>query len=288
MYITTVILASLLAFSSPLLGKELTWYTLPIVGLAELKDGKPADGAIFAIQKLIESELPRLEHRYLASAANRVIYEMSRGTPLCTTIASKFAERDHVGYFVPFLPLPPMHLIVRPETRDHLPLTNGAVSFEQLVKTDGLRGVITPARIYPADLTGFISQAKKNGKITSISSNSLGTNLLTMVGYRRFDYTLEYQVVISRINQSSNASGKLISIPIVEHTHLGSAGFYCTRNSWGKDIARQLDSAVRRLSINPERLMDIYRNTTDDVSIMRFEPQIRAYLKARADTETNF
>ncbi|MBD9427630.1 hypothetical protein IB232_20020 [Pseudomonas sp. PDM15] len=283
---TIIILSSLIAISTPSFAEELTWYTLPIVGLAELKDGKPSDGAIYAVQKLVESELPQLEHRYIVSVPNRVIHEMSSGTPLCTTIGVKHPDRDEVGYFVPFVPALPMHLVVRPEIQDRLPLTNGVVSFEKLIQTEGLQGVITPARTYSADLSELILLAKKEKKIASISSNSMGGNLLSMISYGRYDYTLEYPIVVSRTNESQSSSAKLISIPIAEGIHMGHAGFYCTRSSWGKNMALQLDSAIRRMATHPDQLIDLYRSTNDEEMVSRFEPQIRAYLLERAKTAT--
>lgn len=284
----SLIFATLLALSNPVIGEQLTWYTLPLAGLIELKDGKPSDGAVLAIQNLIEAELRQFKHQYVASAANRIIYEMSNGSPLCTTVGPQISERDHVGYFVPFLPILPLHLAVRPETRKHLPLKNGAVSFEQLIHTEELRGVITPTRIYPADLSSLIHEAKRDGRISSINSNSLGANLLTMVSYKRFDYTIEHPIVISTVNKSREKPAKLIGIPIAEVTHIGTAGFYCTRNSWGKNIAQKLDLAARKAASNPEKIIDIYRNANDEATILHFESQIRAFLKERAETETEF
>lgn len=288
MYKKIIALAGLLAFSFTATGEQLSWYVLPIAGLAELKDGKPADGAVFNVQQLLESELPNLEHRYVASAANRVIHEMAIGTPLCTTLGPQIAERDQVGYFVPALPILPLHLAVRPEARENLPLVNGAVSFEQLIHRKDLRGVITPTRIYPTDLSNLISQAQNNGRILSIRSNSLGANLLTMVSYKRFDYTLEYPIVISKGNQSKETPFELIGVPIAEITHVGTSGFYCTRNSWGKDIARQLDSAIRKVASTPEPIIKMYRENNDQATFTHFEEQIRAFLKKRAETETKF
>jgi uncharacterized protein (TIGR02285 family) len=288
MHRQSIILAALLALSSPAIGKQLTWYTLPLAGLIELKDGKPSDGAVLAIQNLIEAELSEFKHQYIVSAANRIVYEMSNGSPFCTTVGPQISERDHVGYFVPFLPILPLHLVVRPETRRHLPLKNGVVSFEQLIHSQKLRGVITPTRIYPADLSSLIHEAARDGRISSISSNSLGANLLAMVSYKRFDYTIDYPIVISSVNKSRENPAKLVSIPIAEVTHIGTAGFYCTRNSWGRNIAQKLDLAVRNVASKPEQIIDIYRNANDDATILHYESQIRAFLKERAETETQF
>lgn len=285
---TITILSALLSLSTPALGDELTWYTLPLTGLVELKDGKPSDDAIYAVQKLVEAELPQFEHRYIVSTSNRVVHEMSTGAPMCTTIGVKHPNRDAVGYFVPFIPALPMLLVVRPETLERLPLKNGSVSFEELIQTEGLKGVVTPARTYPLDLADLISSAKSKGRIISINSNSLGGNLLSMISYGRYDYTLEYPIIVSRINDALPISAKLISIPIAEGIHMGHAGFYCTRSSWGKAMAQQVDSAIRRVVANPDQLIDLYRSTNAPEMVDRFEPQIRAYLLHRAETASEF
>lgn len=283
-----VVISSLLAISTPCFGEELTWYTLPLAGLAELKDGKPSGGAIYAVQKLVEAELSHLEHRYIVSVSNRVVHEMSTGAPLCTTIGVEHPDRDAVGYFVPLIPALPLHLVVRPETRRRLPLTNGAVHFEKLIQTEELKGVVTPARTYPSDLVDLINYAKKNNKIVSVNSNSLGGNLLSMISYGRFDYALDYPIVVKRTNELQLSPYKLISIPIVEGIHMGHAGFYCTRNKWGKSMAQQLDSVVRNLATRPDQLLALYRSTNDKEILNRFEPQILAYLLERSETPSEF
>jgi hypothetical protein len=109
-----------------------------------------------------------------------------------------------------------------------------------------------------------------------------------MVSYKRFDYTIDYPIVISSVNKSRENPAKLVSIPIAEVTHIGTAGFYCTRNSWGRNIAQKLDLAVRNVASKPEQIIDIYRNANDDATILHYESQIRAFLKERAETETQF
>ena len=280
------LLALVLAF--PAVGQELIWNTLSLAGVAELKDGKPAEGFVFAAQKLLEQATPELNHRYIISSPNRLTHEMASGVPRCSTLTVRHPERDRAGYFVPYLPALPMQLVVRAEMRDQLPIEHGLLSLERLLERRDLQGAIVTTRGYPPDLHALLNRGLVEGRIRAINSNSSGSNLLSMVSYKRLDYSLEFGIVLKRYAEATALPHPLLTLPIAESTHLSPAGLYCTQNPWGKAMALRLDQAVRQIVASPEQLIPLYRTTFDTQALDDFEPQLRAYLESRARTPTEF
>lgn len=287
MFRTLTCLGLLLFQALPLAAEEIHWQTLPLVGVAELKDGKPADGVVFAVQRFIEQALPDYQHRYSASAPRRLYHDLEAGQARCSTILLQDELLDRVGYFVPFLPTLPMQLIVRSGMQEKLPLEQGAVSLSRLMQTR-LKGAVVISRGYPVDLRPLLEQGVAQGLIQSMSSNSSGENLLAMISLGRLDYTLEFPIVIKRYAQDSNLPGRLQGIPILENKALTAAGFYCARTPWGRGIAERLDQVVRAITASPEQLMPLYQTTNDPATLAYYEPDIRAWLEQRATTQTHF
>lgn len=266
--------------------EELIWDTLPLVGVAELSNGKPADGVVYLAQQHVEKALPEFEHRYVVSAPNRVTREMASGVPRCSTLTVRHPERDRVGYFIAFLPTLPMQLIIRAEQRTTLSLQGGTISLQSVLRSSHLKGAISTTRGYPPDLQQLIEGGLNAGHITAINSNSSGSNLLSMVSHRRLDYTLEFPIVVKRFSETTPLPSELLGIPITENTHLSPAGIYCTRSPWGKAMALRLDKVIRQIAANADQLLPLYRATTDASTFEYFEPQIRTWLKQRSQTRT--
>lgn len=274
----------LAVLATPLGAEEIHWQTLPLIGVAELKDGKPADGVVFAVQQVIERFLPDYTHRYSISAPKRLLHDLQAGYPRCTTILLQGHELGRASYFVPFLPALPMQLVVRADAYTSLPLQEGGeVSLEQILNSR-LKGAITASRGYPNDLQPLLSKAVVAARLQSINSNSNGANLLSMIQVGRLDYTIELPIVIKRFSDTTPQPEQLIGVPISEDNKLATTGFYCARTEWGKTVARRLDQAIRELASTPEKLMPLYLNAYDSASVERFEPHIRAWLAQRALT----
>lgn len=276
-----------LTLALPLAAEEIHWQTLPLVGVAELKDGKPAEGVVYAVQHFVEQALPEYQHRYSASAPRRLHHDLQAGLARCSTLLLQDAELDRVGYFVPFLPALPMQLVVRADLQESLPMEQGAVSLSRLMHQTRLRGAITASRGYPVELRALLAQGVAQGSIQSMDSNSSGQNLLSMISLGRLDYTLEFPVVIKRYVQTSNLPS-LRGIPIAENRSLSTAGFYCARTPWGRRIAERLDQAVRAITASPEPLMPLYQANNDPVTLEYFKAQLRTWLEQRSRTPTAF
>lgn len=279
-------LALSLAILTPTQGEELIWSTLPLVGAADLKDGKLGEGVVYELQRLIEQALPEFEHSYVISNPKRLIHEMQSGTQRCSTILPWNAELVRAGYFVPYIPTLPLQLIVRADTAEDIPIENGRVSLEKLVQSPRLRGGIVDGRGYPTELQPYIDQGLANQHITAINSQSSGANLLSMISYGRLDYNLEYPAVVKSHSGTASLPHPLRGIPIIENIQMSPAGLYCPRNFWGKSMASRLDNAVRQIVTDPEQLLPMYIKTVDEQLYDFYEPQLRTYLEERAKNPT--
>ncbi len=285
---TLTYLGFYLGLTSPVLGEELIWSTLPLVGAAELKDGKPANGVVYEAQHLLEQNLPELQHRYVISTPSRLLHEMKSGVPRCSTLLLRNPELDSVAYFVPYLPILPIQLVVRSDMLGKLPIEEGRVSFEQLLQHSEWRGALVEKRGYPSELQPLLDLGLAKGSITTINSPSSGSNLLSMISYGRLDYSLEYPVVVQHFSETTALRKPLTTVLIAENIQMSSAGLYCTRTAWGKGAATQLDQAIRNIISNPEQLLPMYRKTVELKIFDYYESQLRAYLASRARPPTEF
>lgn len=268
--------------------EELIWSTQPMAGVAELKNGKPIDGVLFAAQQLLEEQLPDLIHRYEVSAPNRLLREMADGRPVCATLRLQHPERDEVGYFIPYLPTQPMHLLTRKSLLGAFPLDNGQVSLAKLVESRELKGIIATNRGYPTELSGVLDKGRQNGSIQAIHSSSSAGNLIAMVSHERADYTLEYPAVSQNIRQTSNLAHGLVSLPLLENHEWSPAGLYCTRSPWGKQMALRLNLAIQAIMRQPDRVLALYQPFLVPSTRETDEQWLRAYFKSRSEQVPTF
>jgi uncharacterized protein (TIGR02285 family) len=264
---------------------ELVWETLPIAGVAELKNGKPADGLIHASQLLIEEQIPELQHRYEVSTLKRLELNMARGKHRCSTATLRHPGRDAVGYFVPFLPTQPMQLVTRRDLLKTLPMLDGQVVFSDLIRMEKLKGLIVSSRGYPDELKGLLTQGVQSDALKVLSSASSGANVVSMIQHRRADYTLEFPIVLQKILTLNDAEGSLLSLPILENQTLTVSGIYCSKTAWGKDMAKRIDQAIQRAVGDTERVMRLYQPLRLDAKL---DNKVRAYLKSRAQQASSF
>lgn len=280
--VTSILMALQLSHAA---ATELVWETMPLAGVAELKNGKPADGIIYAAQMLLEEQMPEFSHQYEVSAPKRLVLNMARGKRSCSTSTLRHPDRDAVGYFIPFLPTQPMQLVVRRELLEKLPLLDGQVVLTDLIKTEGLKGIIVGSRGYPSELTELLSKGTQNQSLDVISSTSSGANVIGMIQRRRADYTLEFPIVFNSLLALNEAEGRLLGLPIRENQALSESGVYCSRTVWGKSMAKRIDQAVRHAIVDTDKIMKLYGRFQQGSD---FEDQIKAYLTKRAQQETLF
>ncbi|MEX6504425.1 hypothetical protein [Pseudomonas zhanjiangensis] len=241
---------------------------------------EPGEGFVLDAQRLLERELPELTHQHRASSVRRLERELASGSPICSMTMLRRRERDDVGYFIEYLPVPPMELVIRLESLPESAIENGKISLLKLLDLP-LRGGISPTRAYPLELQDLIKAGVTKGSIEILGSPSLNVNLMAMISHRRLDYTFEFPVITEQYSRIAPLSEPLVSLPMAESQTLITAGLYCPRTAWGRTMAARIDAAARRLAQAPDILLTLYSVSQRAI----YEQQLRDYFRARATVQ---
>jgi uncharacterized protein (TIGR02285 family) len=271
-----------LPLATPALAKELVWGVVPLPGAFNVRDGELIDGVLLESLQLLEARLPTLQMRYEILPMARIEQRMFEFDRICSSGQLQSADRDRLGYFVPYLLSPPMHVLVRRQTLQQLLIEDGQVSLDWLFANPHLRGALARTRVYPPDIRQRLQQAQAQGLLQSLGGSSAGENLLLMVSHRRLDYIFEYPVIYSEVVRHFSLSEPLVSVPLKESSQMVPLGIYCPRTPWGEAMARRLDQAVREVSAEPEQLLSIFQRWLPPEVFGHYHEQLLAHLHERA------
>lgn len=279
-----LLLALLMGLAGSVRAAEpLTWFLLPIPGAVNInQQGAPDDGMAIELLRALEPGLHRrgVPVRYELGNVPRMQLLLEKGRPLCAAVTLRSAERDRLAFFVPLLALPPMQLVVRAKDQRRLPLENGQVAWQALLSS-GLKGAIRSQRVYPETIRMNIQQALSEGRLQTVSLPGSTDKHLLMLSYGRFDFTLEYPLMVSQVMRGGQLKEPLALFPLQQVEQLGVIGTYCTRGPWGEQMARHIDSSLRELQ--PQESLDaLYRRWLPPDSYQAYEAPIREFLQDRA------
>lgn len=277
-----LMLLACLALPGPVQAQPLVWGIVPLPGAFNVRDGELVDGVLFEAMQLLEAQLPDLQMAYEILPMTRMEQRMQALDPICGSGQLQTQERDRLGYFVPLVVSPPMHVLVRRQTLDQLLIEQGQVSLDWLFANPYLRGALANTRVYPADIRPRLLAAQSQGLLPSMGGSLAGENLLLMVSHRRLDYVFEYPVIYTEVQRHFSLSEPLVSVPLKESAALVPLGIYCPRTAWGADMARRIDQAVRQVAGQPEPIMSIYQRWLPAEVFAHYRPQFLAYLQRRS------
>jgi uncharacterized protein (TIGR02285 family) len=171
-----------------------------------------------------------------------------------------------------------MEIVIREVDRSEFPIEGGRVVIEHLHQHAGLQGGVSPTRGYPQKLTEFIRLGLQHGSIISVSGSASGGNLLSMVSYKRLDYTFEFPLVTQAMSQTMRMPNALLSLPVAELRELVPTGIYCPRTPWGKAMALRIDRAIKQLVGQPATLLELYSSAAR----LEYAAELKAYFYSRS------
>ncbi|MEX6502590.1 hypothetical protein [Pseudomonas zhanjiangensis] len=263
--------------------ESLTWGLLPIPGGVLLKEGEPHSGILLESLQLLEPDLPGLDIHYELFNVPRLQQALAAGRELCSNGSLPLAERDRLGYFVPYLMSPPMELVVRADTVARLPWRGERLYLSDLLASEQLRGGLARRRTYPEAVRAALAKAQDAGNLERFGGGIAGggENLLFMVSHGRIDFTLEYPPVVMAINRDELILEPLRSIGLADNTELQLSGIYCTRSAWGLAMARRLDRAVRRQMAEPRALLALYQRYLPAETFATYRTPLLDYFRRR-------
>jgi uncharacterized protein (TIGR02285 family) len=241
--------ATLAGAQAPEAQKQITWMMLdwpPLTILrGETAPGSPAQlGAGVADRKLAEliARLPQYRHGFQLSSRPRVWEAMRDGQNVCDVLALKTPDREALAYFTPFMLVPPLSLVVRADLKQRITQGAGTVSLTALMKKSEFAGAIEVSRSYGPELGPLLTDAV--GTLNRVSGPRNGF-MVQLLAVGRYDYTLEYPMVVEYMRQQQMLSQALEVVPLKEAQSWAVSYVACTRNAWGKAVIQDIDAAIR-------------------------------------------
>jgi uncharacterized protein (TIGR02285 family) len=266
---------------------HITWLVVDWPPYMILKNGaapKTAEdlgqGVIDQSMAAVIRQMPGYTHEFELLSLQRIWKHFEEGNSFCYAAAYKTPEREKWAYFLPSIPVQPMGVVV-PRHRKWFPTDEtGSVSLAALLRTQSLKGRLEATRSYGPVVDQLLSQ----------SPNVLPRDLVAKMGsllrplaHGRFDYTLEYPIVVEYALQQAPFKDELEVLGLSEASEMPTAYIACTRNPWGKQVTLDVDNAIRKASASKE-IRKIYDPWLPKATRKKFSPSINEFFDRRMHT----
>ncbi len=247
-------------------------------------EGRPTDGFVDTLLKMIFVEMPESEHRLQVTPIARTWASLSEGLPMCFTAAVITPERERIAYATPLLLIPPQQLVVRESVVSGIPRNaQGEVLPATLFDRADLRGLVTPQRSYSVLLDTLLARRGPQSGVREASVTPGGSNILQMLSLGRADYTIEFEqrLTYQLPRQPTLQRGeKLLVLPIAGMQPV-QVGIACPHTEWGRAMILRIDAIVARVSQRPEYQKALNRWLSPD-AVKRFRKAQDEFFRMRA------
>lgn len=190
----------------------------------------------------IIARMPQYRHSFQLMNRQRILGAMQGGQPVCDPSTLKTAEREQWAVFTPAMPIPPVSLVLRAQSK--AAITRGApmVSLDELALRKEVSGRFEAKRSYGTALDQILLREGDNLSAEVVSRPG---QLTSLVAKGRYDYTLEYPMVVEYLQQQEPSSTPLDTVPLKEAQQWTVNFVGCTRGAWGDAVIRDVDAAIR-------------------------------------------
>lgn len=209
----------------------------------DLSPGSEVDGKIEKLKSILQRNLSGYSFVDIQSDVPKTLELMKQNRNICTGSALKTPEREKWAYFTALTFMAPHKYVVVTSNEKLLP-RGDTVSFKDLISRKDLKGVLIHDRSYGPFIDSLIHDSPKN--ITLLNPSGGYLPLLKMVQKGRFDFTIEYEVVVQSYNERNRPLKPVPSQPLKEMSQSAVVWIACTKNKWGKDIVSKIDGVLQK------------------------------------------
>ncbi len=220
-------------------------------------NGRPTNGVLDVLWKLIVQRSPEVQHQYVVAPTARALTGLAEGREACVMGLVLTAERERIAYFSETHFGPPLQLITRSEVIRRLPRNAaGEVLPGTLFDRQDLHGLLVRNRSYSPHLDALLNQRGNNSAVAYVNNAEGGANVFKMIALKRADYTLDYDFTLAyQLQRESaffqNKRQTLVAVPVAGSLSFAS-GIACPRTPWGRQAILKIDSIVAGLATNKE------------------------------------
>ncbi len=197
----------------------------------------------------LQARWPEVRHTVIQANARRSWQMVGSGEHACQVSSVRTPEREKLAFFTDTLIGPPQQLIVRRDKAALLPRNAaGEVELARLLTDERLRGALVDGRSYGDLIDAQLEKLppQHNAQLVRYASSDFGSRILPMLGRDRADYTIGYDVSLSRPAPDGGPlpSVGLMSVPIAGASASVRAGVACPRNAWGLAAIQHIDKLL--------------------------------------------
>ncbi len=197
---------------------------------------------------LLQKQLTKYQHEDIDVNAPKLVELWQQGRDVCGSNMLYNGERAKYGYFTPLWVYPPLHVIVKEESLEAFTKGEKPISVFELIKNSHFKGILIKGRSYGPPVDDIIAGLSKKDFVSLISPVGNWQDYLNMIPGHRADYTIDYASTAKAFNEGHPNAKRLAAIPILGYEKPFIVNVACPKNSWGKELIKDIDGKIQELA----------------------------------------
>ncbi|WII71564.1 TIGR02285 family protein [Bdellovibrio sp. 22V] len=241
------------------------------------------EGTIDRLKRLLQNKMPGYAFEDVKSDSARIVDLWREGKNVCGGAMLKTAEREKLAYFTALaFSLPHRYVLVtsRPQMLDEL---GSFTSLQDVLHNRKWKAVIVKDRSYGPLLDKIIhdneSLLKENHFYGKFGEGYWP--VLKMIHKGRYDYTVEFPVVVRSFNEEVFPEKPLLSITLKEEAPSFVYYVACTKNEWGRKIIKAVDKVMQELA-STEEYHKVVESWLEPAALKSGRKDLNEFYKKRA------
>ncbi|MCW8093035.1 hypothetical protein [Alteromonas sp. ASW11-130] len=206
----------------------------------------------------LSRKLIQVQHSTVVMSHTRIRREIEEKENLCFPCVIKREISPWYHYTDVTVVHPPLGVITTRKNRKAFKkagmLKNSRVSLRSLAKNSHYLFGKPAARKFPTPLQEVIESFADTNHFYSVEGTDAVTRIMKKISLGRLGYTLEYPTAL-RYFTLTEGENDLVFIPTQEYGNRAVPGAIgCTKNAWGKEAVRKINTALRDVVNHPDYL----------------------------------
>lgn len=171
-----------------------------------------------------------------------------RNKNVCSGVALKTPEREKWAYFTALAYQVPHSYVILTARADLLNELPKEPSLQEILNNKKWKGVFVKNRSYGEQIDSILKKAAESSSIFIEPTPEGYVPIMRMIKKRRYDYSIEYEAVVSAFNER-NYQQKPLLMKNIKESH-PAVTFYlaCTKNEWGRNVVLKADEVLQSLA----------------------------------------
>lgn len=260
----------------------ITWLLWDFAPSTISSNGKPTDGYVYAVNKMLTEAWPEAQHNLVLTTTDNAWASLNRGVEACYMSAIITPQRERSYYLSQSLLIPPHSIIARADVAAKFPKNAaGEVLADPLFERKDLRGVLAQNRSYSVLLDALINRHTSGSGISRVKQLPGTNNILQMLASDHGDYTIEYAVsALYQLSQSPKMTQSQFKVLPIAGQQPVPVGVACPRTEWGRATITKVDALLSKIAARPDYFDALKRWQPQELQ-KYMAPYVKAFVKQR-------